>query len=999
MEKKLILIVLLLLGVDRVTSQTPDVATTEFNRISEELIGQNKFTEAVPQLEELIQKYPTSTMMNSIRFNLGLAYLFQQKFTKALEVFTKLMDPRMEVELREGATFFAGLAKSYESFGKEGKERDTGVEAAIKLFSDFLAHKDYEKSLYREESMFQRTKLYLLLEKFEEVQKGVDQLQQEFSTSPNRSDYDLTLGQAYMLQTFRMIQDQKKSRDEAMPTAQKSFNSLSKIKESDSAVVANEALFRTAELKNLLADSEGEYRALIPAYRLVKPKNELIPLQTALVEKIKKEKQAAALARNNLLIKQLDLRLNKERDRLEQLTALFDPAVQSMVQMAKAYVRLKQPNESRVLLRRAKNFCKEDQKKEISYFIILTYAMQGSVDKADQSFVEYQKEFPNDPQADNISILIGEELFRQKNFDGAFAQYQKSLREYPKGRYADLASMKSAACKVQQKKTEEGIKILQEFVANKKESPYLMEALVNLAQAFTDLKQPEEVLKVYQKVLETPSATTFHPQSQYKIAETLKGLKRYDEAIAAWKIYREKYTSDTSVADALLQMADSTLKKGDIPGAMVLFEQAAKEYASKPNIASQALLLLAEQYQKQQKITEMIATFEKIIKEYADHPKSNDAAGRLAKYHEQQRQFDLSEKYYQIIIAKKDPVAAAWAEYSLGAMYYKAGQGIGAYSALNEEEKGKWNDYIQKSEAAQLRVIKNFSSSKEVGFALQELLKLTMTKVDAGLVKIEEAPTVFKDLAAQFSSDESMQGRVLLAGAGLPFEKGNSTLALQSYEEIQTKFPKVIFSAEDLNRYGSSLMTAKNYEKSFERFKQLLENYPGDKYAEANALYGMGASLLFQNKVTEAGKYFEDLKVKASWSSKIIEAELGIGLAAELGGKTDPALKSYKTVVMNPKSTSELKARATLGRGRIFELTGMLLPDPAKKDQPSASLEYDRVASLYASEKEAASEALYRLGMIYVNNGKVEEGRAAFKKCVDKYPGSQWATQAATKLQ
>ena len=999
MEKRFICLVLILVGIHFGFTQSPDAATVEFTAISDELIGQNKFAEAIPKLEALIQKYPTTALIDSIKFNLGLSYLFTQKNLKAFEVFTKLMEPRIPIELRESASFFVGLAKSYDSFAKEGAERAKGVEAAVKLFSDFLANKEFEKSIYREEVLFQRTKLYLLLEKFDDVQKGIDQLHKEFQNSPNHADHDLTLGQSYMLQTFRMIQDQKKSREEAMPTAQKGFDAFAKIKQSDSAVVANDALFKTAELKNLLADNEEEFRALLVAYRLVKPKNELIPLQEALVNGIKKEKQAAALSKNYTLIKSLDLRLNKERDRLEQLTNLFDPAVQSMVQMGKTYVRLKEANEARVLLRRAKVFCKEEQKKEISYFIILTYAMQGSIDKADKGFVDYQKEFPNDPQADNISILIGEELFKQKNYDAAFAQYEKSVRDYPKGRYADLASMRSAACKVQQKKTEEGIKILQTFVINKKESPYIVEALLSLVQAFTDLKQPEDVLKIYQTIVATPSAASAHPESQYKIAETLRTLKRYDEAIAAWKVFREKYSSNVLVSQALLAMADSTFKKGDIPGALVLFEQSVKDYADKPEIAVVALSAIADIYQKQQKTTDMIAVLERVIKDYATQPKANDAAGKLASYYEQQRQYDLAEKYYQAIISKKSPEATSWAEFRLGAMYYKAGLSIGAYSALNEEEKGKWNGFIKKSEEAQLRILKEYPNAKEVGSAIQELLKLTITKTDAGLIKVEEAQGVFKSLATQFSSNEGLQGRILLAGAGISYEKGNPVKALESYEEIQKQFPKVIFAAEDLNRYGSALISSKSYAKSFEVFKQLSEKFPGDKYAEANALYGMGASVLFQNRVEEAAKYFEELKVKAPWSSKIIEAELGIGLAAELAAKSDNALKSYKAVAMNPKSTSELKARATLGRGRIFEMMGMLLPDPAKKDQPSASMEFDRVASLYGAEKEEASEALYRLGLIYMKNGKVEEGKAALKKCVEKYPGSQWATQASTKLQ
>ncbi|MES2307523.1 MAG: tetratricopeptide repeat protein [Verrucomicrobiota bacterium] len=999
MAKKLFfLFILTFAGANLLYPQAQDAAATEFGAITNDYLNPGKFAEATPLLEELVKKYPSSPLIDSINFNLGLAYLFNQKFPKALEIFTKLSDPHVVIELREGALFFGALAKTYDSFGKQGLERDKGIEAAIKLFGDFLQNKDFEKSLYREEALFQRTKLFLILEKFEEVQKGVDQLFKEFPTSANRPDYYLTSGQSYSLQAFRMIQDKKQSKDDATPTAQKAFDAFGKIKIADSAVVANDAFFRAAELKNLLADNEEEYRALIPAYRLVKPKNELVPVQDALVEGIKKEKQAAALARNNALIRQLDLRLNKERDRLEQLKEQFDPAVQSLVQVGKVYVRLKQGNEARVILRRAKAFCKEDQRKEISYFVILSYAMQGLIDRADQAFVDYQHEFPNDPQADNISVLIAEELFKQKNYEVAFTQYQKSIKDYPKGRFVELAVMKSAASKVQLKKTEEGIKILQDFVATKKESPYFVEAQTTLAQAYTDLKQPEEALKNYQAIVANPNAASVHPESQYKVAETLNTLKRYDEAIAAWKTLREKFPSHKLAPQSLLMMANASVQKGDLPTAMSIYDQVVKEYASNPDIATSALLTMANIYQKQQKTTEMLDTLNKVIKDYPDHSRVNDAASKLAGYYQQQSQFEKAEEYYQLIVSKKNPAWVASAEYNQGVMYYKAATSLGLYTALNDEEKAKWTARMKKSEEAQTLVLKNFPDSPQVAFALQEILRQTVTKTDAGLLTVDQAQAYFKDLSGQFGSNPALQGRILLVAAGIPFEKGNPTQALQSYEEILKQYPDVVFAAEDMNRYGSSLLSTKAYPKALEVFKKIAETFPKDDRAQADALYGQGASLLFQNQVEEAGKFFEELKKKAPGSPRIIEAELGIGLAAEFSAKTDAALTSYKSVIMNPKATPDLKAKATLGRARIFEMTGMFLPDPTKQALPAASTEYDRVASLYPAEKEAASEALYRLGVLYSKNGKPEEAKQAFQKCIDKYKGSQWAAQAQEKL-
>lgn len=994
------LILVICCGAQFLWSQAPpDAATVEFATINETLMDAGKYPEAIVKLEELTQKYKASPIIDSIHFNLGLAYLFDQKFLKANEVFTKLMDKRIVVEVREGASFFAALSKMYDSFGKkELADRNKGVEAAIKLFTDFLDNKEYEKSIYREEALFQRTKLYLLIEKFDEVQKGVASLFEMFPTSQNRPDFYLTSGQAYSLQTFRLLIDQKKPKEEVRPIAEKGLAAFASIKVEDSAVVANDAAYKVAELKKLMADSDEEYQALFALYRAVKPKNELLPAQEQLVESIKKEQREAALARNRTLVNRISLRLNKERERLDQLKEAFDPAVQSLVEVGQLYIRLKKPDEARVALRRAKEFCKEDQRKEITYSIILTYAMQGLVQKADQAFADYQKEFPNDPKADNVSVLIAEELFRLNKFQEAFDQYQKSLKDYPTGRFADLASMKSAACKVQMGKTEEGIKILQDFVVAKKDSDFFVDAQFNLAQAYINLNQHEEAIKNYQAILANPKAQEAHASVQYRIGGVYNSIKKFAEAIEAWKLYREKYPKAKDRDKALIAMAGAAGQKGDMALAQQLFEQMIQEYPQNEEIVTLALFNIGNIHLREKRVEEMIKTFDRLVKEYLTHARASDAANRLGQHYEKLGDLAKAEEYYLKVVQKNDPKASPWSQFRLGGMYFKAATSLGAYTALNEEEKAKWNASMKKAEEAQISVIKKFPDSPQVGFALQDLLRQVLLKTDSALFNLEQAQNYFKELSEKFPSQNALQARILLAGAGLPYEKGNQAEALKAFQEIIQKYPDADFSAEDKNRYGSSLLAAKDYPKAFEVFKKLQEKFPTDKKAEADALYGQGAALLFQNKVEEAGKFFQELKVKAPGSPRIFEAEIGIGLAAELAGRLDEALAAYRKVIMDPRTGPDLKAKATLGRARIFELTGSLFPDPAKPDVPAASKEYERVASLYSSEKDAASEALYRLGLLYMKNGKPEEAKAAFQRCIEKYKGSQWASESEAKL-
>ena len=878
-------------------------------------------------------------------------------------------------------------------------KRKKALEDALAAFTKHLDTKEYAASQFREDCYFRRAQVLSTLENFAGVDKDVAKLLEEFPDSPNKGDYLMLRGRTESLQVFRAMSKDKKTKAEGAELAKKPLATLDLVLTNEkSAVIKDDAYYQTAELYFLVADGPEDYQKALAAYRHIKPKQELLPIQEALLKEIGYQIAEAAKARNQPLSQKLQLRRQKEQGRLMDLKNGPDHMIESLIQTAQCYIRTGKPNEARVVLRRAKPYVPKDDQKLASFLTILTYSVQkGMSEKAAKAFEEHQKEFPGDDQADNISIMIANELMTQKDFEGALAQLQKNLKEYPKGRYADLATLKLASCLVGLKRPSEGIKTLEDFVAKNATSPNLLEAQFSLAQAYLDLGQLESAIKVYRSVVDNPKAEGQAPNAQLQIATQYLKNKKFDEAIKEFETFKAKFGTHEQAPAAIYSIAHAQMQKNNLDAAIAAVDELIQKHP-KYSMTPSAALLRGQLFQRQSKFDEMIKAYEKVAQDYTDNPTLViNAQSNLAKYYERNRIYDKADKHYQVITAMKDPKQSPWSLYNNALMHFNAGKTLGAFTALTDEEKKQWTSYTSSAEKYWVEILKTYPESEQIGQTLSDLLKLSLLKADYKILTDDQASQYFTDLAKEFS-DPSLSVRIQLAAAGIPYERGKFNEALKTFKSILSANPKGTLSADDFNRYGTALFKNKEYDASIAVFQGLEQSYPADKFAQANAIYGQGAALLFKGQASDAGIFFAKLKKEYGWSDKIMEAEYGIGFSNEEAKKFDDALASYALIIKNPKSTTELKAKSMMGYGRIHEAKGMLLPDPAIKDQPSASAYYLKIDGFFENEKLLASEALWRAGQIYEKAGKPEDARKCYVDLKKKYSATEWAPKAEERL-
>lgn len=989
--------VLFLLGVSETRAQD---ANTLFDEGRRALAGQ-AYSEAIERFEQIIKDFPTSPIIDAVYLNLGLAHFFSGSMDQSIVSLERASAATAPKEVREIATFYKAQAKL--SFAanlpKDDPKHRVYLEDAVKHFTEHM--EAFPDASTVEDAIYGRGIANYNLNKISETERDLLDLLKRFSSSPNIADYQLLLGSIYAQETFKSIND-KKGRDLIESQAQKALSILEEIKEASPEYVmpSNEARLLAAELLLAIADDEN----LKPAERAIEIARSVLnkeAIQKQLegaIETLRANFRQANLAGNVRLAETIQLRINRRRAQLEELSKSPDPMVRAWITIGQAYFRLGKLDEARIVMSHVSPHTSEDQGKTSEFIRILTYAIQGAVEEADGLFNDYLKKYPGDSQADSVSLQIGIKLMELKEYSAALQQFEKSLRDFPQGRNADNAKIKRAEVLVALGRQEEGIKALQDFISKGGESPLIYSARFLLATVYTQTKNFEEAIKIYQSLADDPKSGEQQPLAAYQFAATYYLANRWSEAIDAFDKFISSYPNHASTAQAYYFKMISEDKNNELDAARKTAETLAEKFPES-NFAPAALDYVGRQLNAKARFDEMIETYTKLIELF---PKSKEASMghfMLARNLERQGQYnEAAEKYNSLAQDPENPYAPA-ALYAKVSMWLKAAMSLGAYSAITEEEKMQWKQALENSEASAIDLIKRFPSSAEVPQALDELIKMLKVKIDAGQITPEEANHYFKNLRNKFESPIA-QARIYAAEAGHYFQQNQMEAAFETFKNLLKEYPDASLGAEDWSRYGSLLLANLQYDEALSVFSKIQKEFPRDPRALANAVYGLGASHLAQGEISKAIPYFEELKSKYPWSEKIMEAEFALAMAAEQAGSLDQAIDRYRTVIMSNISTPELKAKSMIASGKILERQNKLLPNPQTNDPNAESFYLQPDAFFRESTASSSAEGLYLAAQINLRQNNPTKAKEILQRLINTsgYSETPWQKKAQDTL-
>ncbi len=597
-------------------------------------LGQGQFDQAADFFTQLIKNYPTGAHTDDARVSAGNAYLQAHKYDQAVAVLAPLITDANKAAYKATALYFTALAQFQLAQNQTDKNKENSAfGAAITTLTSLIdvctKTPTADNKPFLEPAIYYRALAEFSREDYPTAEKDLLQVIRQFPDSLSRPDYYVYLGSVYLSQTNDAITG-KKPADAVQALAQKAIDAFDNVSRDPNALVqANDAEMSKAVVLYTLAqldpsDKSG-YQKALDAFRLVRRRQDMIPLQEQRIAQLTQQVQAA-IRSNPAASAQFAPLIQRENGRLAELKdpKTADPIILALIRMAECYISMQTPenadNARTILHRLAKVSLPPDQQQEVDFQSLYSYVLGGQTAKADAALTEYLSKHGSDPNASSISYQIAAELYKRKDYDGALASVQRSLRDFPagKGKYADDALVLEAQILSSKGDIAGSKKIVDEFLRANPGSPRAISLLMTRAQNEENDGDLNAALADYKSVMDNSSAAP--DLRSYGAAGYIKVLhtqKQQDAVIAAAKDFVAKYPDSKSLPGVMLFSALSLSEKKD-PGAVAALQEVAKKFPDEKDIAPYALFTVITVYRDQKNVAGMIQAANDLRKAYPE---------------------------------------------------------------------------------------------------------------------------------------------------------------------------------------------------------------------------------------------------------------------------------------------------------------------------------------------------------------------------------------------
>jgi tetratricopeptide (TPR) repeat protein len=983
-----------------------------------------QYLDAAKTFDTIIQGYPTTANIDDIRISAGFAYLHAGKYPEAVDRLAKQAADKSKPDYQATALYFTALAQF--SLGQDDAKNDKAKGTAdftqtVKTLTDLInlinTAPTAENKAYLEQAIYYRALSQYLREDYTDSEKDLQMVIQQFaSTSLLLPDYYLQLGSDYAVETNQAVQA-KKPDAQVRAMADKALAAFDHVSNDPNALVqANQANMNKAEILFMLAQLDPSntqgYQTALDAYRKVRRKDDMVPLQKAHLDEMRTKVQDAARASVglNFMSNSLTLILSREEGRLADLQKDDDPIIQALIRMAECYVSMRQPDEARTILHRlSKVKLTADQQQEVDFQTLYSYVLGGQTGQADKALTDYLSKHAGDPNADSLSLQIAGKLMERKDYQGALTQALRGLHDFPKGRYvADLIGIQAQAL-TRLGRIKESQDVVDGFLKNNPTSPKAFTLILSRAQNKTSQGDLTGALEDYKTVKDNAAAgAEMQSSADAGYIQTLSTLARYDDVIAEAKAFEAKNPTSPALPNVMLFAAMALDHKHD-PGAVAAMQEIAQKFP-KNDVAPFALFYVVNIYQRGNNVPAMVQAANDLSKAYPEaYNFILQAADAVSASLLKAKKFDDAVALYQPLANAPKADVASTAQNKIGAVLIAAAKSMGAYQSMSPDVRKDADARLGSAEQAYELTLKKFPDQlSAVGDAFEGLVTATQRRRSWGEIKDADMEGALGKLAGDLNTPE-MQARFELAKAGLVFVQKDAS---KRYGEALDRFKKVIaanpgleLTRQETNHFGELLLAAKDYPTALKVYSDLLDHAAEtDTPALGDAYYGIGATELAQGNVAEAKKSFmklESLPGKGRWHPHISDADYGIALADEESGSPadiDEAKQIYNGLMTNPAGGAALQAKAMIGFGRILEKAGYALKPQAGAGPNEYGVHYYQEPHiLYGIAVPALSaEGLFDAGQAYDKAGDKVNAKAQYDLLLKNYgtTAPDWAAKA-----
>jgi tetratricopeptide (TPR) repeat protein len=1020
-----------------VTLVRGDASTDLFNQ-GLTFLQAEKYDDAAKAFDSIITNYPTSPNIDQVRIEAGSSFLQAGKYPEAIDRLAKEAGPSGKPEFRAQALYYTALAQF--SAGQKASDKSQGKTyysqsaATLTTLVGFIASAPTaDNNGYLEQAIYYRALAEFLEETYDKAEKDLLQLIQQFPASLSRPDYYLRLGSLYALETNQAVtalNDARKGakspedvaaveatgQSKIKAAADQALNAFDQVSRDPNALVqANEANMSKAEVLFLIAQLDSTpagYQKALDAFRQVRRKDDMVPLQQQRLDDLKKrsQQQLQNSPASSTLVNANSLLIGREENRLKDLKDGTDPIIQALIRMAECYVSMKEPDEARTILHRliAHASLTPDQQQEVDFQILYSYVLGGQLEQADKALDDYLGKHGGDPQADSISLQMAQKLMERKDYAGSLSQATRSLKDFPKGRFAaDAVALKAQALN-RLGRIPEADQVVNDFLAQNPTSPVANQMFLTKAQGETSRADFTSALADYKKVKDNASASPeLRAGADAGYIQTLNSLMRYDDVLSEAKSFESQYPQSPALPSVLLFAGMAMDQKHD-PGAVAALQDLARKYP-KDEAAPFALFYVVNIYERQNNAPAMIqaaADFRTAFPQsYTFLAQAADAVSTVLL---KEKKFDDAIALYQPLTQCPQPDVAASARNKIGAVWLASAKSLGYYQSMGVPARADAEKRLSTGEKTYLDTLENSpGESAAVGEAFDGLVNAAKQRRSWGLLKDADMEAYFTKLGADLTTPE-MQARLEMAKAGLVFIYKDGA---KQYPAALDRFKKVIAANPDLRltrqetvQFGELLLAAKDYPTALKTYNDLLTNTSAnDQAALGDAYYGLGATYLGQGDIAQAKVYF--LKLKAlpgggAWHQHILDANFGVALADEQSGQPADIAEAqgiYGALMQAPQGGVPLQAKAMLGYGRLLEKAGHGITPAPQGPNEFAVHYYQEPHLLFGpATPEQSAEGLYDAGQVYGKAGDKANAKKQYDDLIKAYSATapEWAAKA-----
>jgi TolA-binding protein len=984
-----------------------------------ELLNAGKLDDAANLYSQIISTYPNSDVTPEAYFRLGYIEYLQGNYDQAVDTLKRIENSGATPGVRVAGESLIPqvLEEKAAKMAADDPQRDATLQDVVHQYTTII--RAYPNTAEVESAKYGRARALLELGQDSAAEQNLRENLAQFASSDTILDSQDLLAVVLTTEASKSLREHENERA-AMDKYKEALGYLADIIERGTdASLANDAQFQIGEvLFNRGNTEQGEAREkdlenAIIAYRAVQPRDAMVRAQQTRVAEIEQRRNQAAAQGELDEVQNLQRLEDSVNAKLGALKVSPDQTINADLRIAACYYLLGRYDEARVLLQYLTPFAEtDDQKKQISYYTILTYAAQGVTDKATAAFDDFQSKYSGDPLGESLPLAMGAAFLNPKvdQPQKAIAFFGEELSLYPKSPLVNQALSQQAAALISLKEYDQALDTYKQFLQSNPSPSQAAAAREGIATIYRETGKLADAIKQYQSVAETYAGTPEADESAFYAAglETSVDPKA---ALSMLQAYLQKYPDGKFAPQATMLTGEMDAALGDPSAALAAYKSAAEKYPDS-DIASQAYFQQAALLGTEQKMDEMIAVLRQFIAAYPNDKDIFYAYDTIGQTQAGKGQVaDAIATYSEMVEKHSDNPMAASAQYRVAELSEKEAEGMGQYTGLKPAQRKHWSAEIGVSVAAIEKMLDQFPNSDQLGLALETLLADQQMLLDAKLKTPREIDNYLRGLAGKYNSDASARSRILFALATFTYQKDPA----KAIADMTAAYdPSLVYAPDDLDLYGSALIDQGKPDQAYAVYSKIAKDFPTPpgvqptlaqpaiQEAQATALFGMARALEKEGNIAQAGKLYGQLKTLYPWSPKVVEANYGIAKSLVDGGKFDDALKLLIAIVANRNASAQLRARA-------FLLIGDAQQD--KGNLPAAIDSYLKTAVYYAGVPDVAAQGLWKGAQLLEKQAatlsdqttpkkseQINKAVLAYNSIVTKYPNSQFVGPAQARL-